>query len=120
MERATRQMDRGRTLVADVETLSGSAHAALNEILKSSGAAASWMRRIAEVSRTQERDVASVRERVSRIADISEANRAGASQVARAAESQASAQVELEGATQQLRDLSLYLADLARRLTRLS
>ena len=43
-----------------------------------------------------------------------------ASQVAKAAESQATAQIELEGATQQLRELALYLADLARRLTRLS
>lgn len=72
------------------------------------------------MSRTQERDVASVRERVSRIADISQTNRSDASRVAKAAESQATAQVELEGATQQLRELSLYLADLARRLTRLS
>lgn len=120
MERVTAQMDRGRALVADVESLSGSAHAALEEILRTSGAAATWTRRIAEVSRTQERDVASVRERVSRIADISETNRADALQVAKAAESQASAQMELEGATQQLRELSLYLADLARRLTRLA
>ena len=120
MERVTRQMDRGRTLVADVESLSGSAHAALDEILRTSGAAATWTRRIAEVSRTQERDVASVRERVSRIADISQTNRSDASRVAKAAESQATAQVELEGATQQLRELALYLADLARRLTRLS
>lgn len=119
MERVTRQMDRGRTLVSDVESLSGSAHAALAEILRTSGAAASWTRRIAEVSRTQERDVASVRERVSRIADISETNRSDALKVAKAAESQASAQVELEGATQQLRELAIYLADLARRLTRL-
>ncbi len=119
MERVTRQMDRGRTLVADVETLSSSAHAALAEILRTSGTAASMTRRIAEVSRSQERDVASVRERVSRIADISQTNRADASQVAKAAESQATAQIELEGATQQLRELALYLADLARRLTRL-
>jgi methyl-accepting chemotaxis protein len=119
MERVTVQMDRGRMLVADVETLSSSAHAALAEILRTSGTAASMTRRIAEVSRTQERDVASVRERVSRIADISQTNRADASQVAKAAESQATAQIELEGATQQLRELALYLADLARRLTRL-
>ena len=120
MERVTRQMDRGRTLVADVESLSGSAHAALAEILRASGDAATWTRRIAEVSRTQEADVANVRERVSRIADISQTNRSDASRVAKAAESQALAQVELEGATQQLRELALYLADLARRLTRLA
>jgi methyl-accepting chemotaxis protein len=119
MERAGRQMDRGRTLVADVESLSGSAHSALAEILEANGAAASIIRQIAEVSRVQEREVGSVRTRVERIADISRTNRDGASQVAHAAESQARALVELETATRDLRELAASLGALARQLTRL-
>ncbi|MGQ0647528.1 MAG: methyl-accepting chemotaxis protein [Gemmatimonadaceae bacterium] len=120
MERAGRQMARGRTLVADVESLSGSAHSALAEILEANGAAASRIRQIAEVSRVQEREVGSVRARVDRIAEISQTNRHGASQVAHAAESQARALVELETATRDLRELAGSLGALARQLTRLS
>ena len=120
MERAGRQMDRGRTLVADVESLSGSAHGALAEILEANGTAASSIRQIAEVSRVQEREVGSVRARVERIADISRTNRDGASQVAHAAASQARALVELETATRDLRELAGSLGALTRQLTRLS
>lgn len=119
MDRALRQMDRGRSLVSDVETLSGSARDALAEILESSRSAATWARRIAEVSRTQEENVGGVRERVERIAEISGKNREGASQVAGTAELQARALHELEGATRELRELSSYLGELARRLTKL-
>lgn len=119
MDRALRQMDRGRSLVSDVETLSGSARDALAEILESSRSAATWARRIAEVSRTQEDNVGGVRERVERIAEISGKNREGASQVAGTAELQARALHELEGATRELRELSSYLGELALRLTKL-
>lgn len=119
MDRALRQMERGRSLVSDVETLSGSARDALAEILDSSRSAATWARRIAEVSRAQEDNVGGVRERVERIAEISGKNREGAAQVAGTAELQARALHELEGATRELRELSSYLGELARRLTRL-
>jgi methyl-accepting chemotaxis protein len=119
MEQATAQMTRGRALVADVEALSGSAHRALAQILEASAAAAQWTRRIADVSRSQERDVARVRELVARIAEISRENRDGAGEVTRSAESQAGALVELEGATHDLRELSGYLSELARELTRI-
>ncbi|MEO7965062.1 MAG: hypothetical protein ABIT38_14250, partial [Gemmatimonadaceae bacterium] len=111
--------ERGRSLVSDVETLSGSARDALAEILDSSRSAATWARRIAEVSRTQEDNVGGVRERVERIAEISGKNREGAAQVAGTAELQARALHELEGATRELRELSSYLGELARRLARL-
>ncbi|MCC6319441.1 MAG: GAF domain-containing protein [Gemmatimonadaceae bacterium] len=120
MERATNQMERGRRLVNDVESLSGSAHQALAEILEASGAAADRIRQIAEVSRVQEREVGSVRSRVDRIADISRSNRGGAVQVATAAASQARAVSELETATHDLRELAGSLGALARQLTRLS
>ncbi len=120
MERATRQMDRGRSLVSDVETLSGSARDALAEILESSRSAAAWARRIAEVSRTQEDAVGGVRERVERIAEISRKNREGTELAALTAETQARALQEVEGATQELRELAVDLGELARRLTRLA
>ena len=119
MERAGTQMDKGRALVSDVESLSGSAHTALAEILDANAAAATRIRQIAEVSRGQERAVGSVRTRVDRIADISRTNRDGAVQVASAAESQARALVELEAATRDLRELSTSLGALARQLTQL-
>lgn len=120
MERATRQMDRGRSMVADVEGLSESARDAMAQVVESSRSAATWAKRIAEVSRAQEDAVGGVRDRIARIAEISGRNREGAAQVAETAESQARSVHEVEGATRELRELAAYLADLARRLTRLS
>jgi methyl-accepting chemotaxis protein len=120
MERASHQTERGRRLVSDVESLSGSAHQALAEILEASGSAADRIRQIAEVSRVQEREVGSLRSRVERIADISRTNRGGAVQVATATESQARALIELETASRDLRELAGSLGALARQLTRLS
>ena len=119
MERATRQMDRGQAMVADVESLSGSARDAMAQVVESSRSAATWAKRIAEVSRAQEEAVGGVRERMARIAEISGRNREGAAQVADTAESQARSLHEVEGATSELRELATYLGDLARRLTRL-
>ena len=119
MERATRQMDRGRAMVADVETLSGSARDAMAQVVDSSRSAATWAKRIAEVSRSQEDAVGGVRDRIARIAEISGRNREGAAQVAETADSQARALQEVEGATRELRELATYLAELARRLTKL-
>ena len=107
-------------MVADVETLSGSARDALAEILESSRAAATWAKRIAEVSRAQEDAVGGVRERVERIAELSRKNREGTELAAGTAETQARALHEVEGATGELRDLATYLGELARRLTRLA
>lgn len=119
MERATRQMDRGQAMVADVESLSESARDAMAQVVDSSRSAATWAKRIAEVSRAQEEAVGGVRERMARIAEISRRNREGAAQVAETAESQARSLLEVEGATGELRELATYLGDLARRLTRL-
>ncbi|MCC6927500.1 MAG: GAF domain-containing protein [Gemmatimonadaceae bacterium] len=119
MERATRQMDRGRAMVADVETLSGSARDAMAQVVDSSRSAATWAKRIAEVSRSQEDAVGGVRDRIARIAEISGRNREGAAQVAETADSQARALQEVEGATRELRELATYLAELARRLSKL-
>ena len=119
MDRATRQMDRGREMVGDVEALSSSAMRALAAILDASRSAATWSRRIAEVSHTQEGHVAAMRDRAGRIDEISRRNRQGADQVARSAEDQATALQDLESATRELRELATYLADLTRRLARL-
>jgi len=119
MERATRQMDRGQAMVADVESLSESARDAMAQLVDSSRSAATWAKRIAEVSRTQEDAMRGVRERMTRIAEISQSNSEGAAQVAGTAESQARALHEVEGATRELRELATYLGELARRLTRL-
>lgn len=119
MDRATRQMDRGREMVADVEVLSASAMKALSSILQASDAAAAWSRRIAEVSHDQERFVAVTVDRAGRIDEISRRNREGSDEVSRSATEQAGALQELESATRELRDLATHLADLTRRLTRI-
>ncbi len=119
MERASTQMDRGRRLVSDVESLSGSAHTALASILEANSTVATGIRQIADVSRRQERDVGHVRERVDRIATISHTNRSSAGQVAHATESQARALLELEAATRDLKELAASLSTLTRQLTRL-
>lgn len=119
MERATRQMNRGQEMVADVEVLSASAMQALSIILQASDAAAAWSRRIAQVSHEQETFVAVARDRAGRIDEISRRNREGSDQVSRSATSQVGALQELESATRELRELAAHLADLTRRLTRI-
>ncbi len=119
MDRATRQMERGREMVADVEVLSASAMKALSSILQASDAAAAWSRRIAEVSHEQEGFVAVTRDRAGRIDEISRRNREGSDEVSRSATEQAGALQELESATRELRALATHLADLTRRLTRI-
>jgi methyl-accepting chemotaxis protein len=119
MDRATRQMDRGQEMVADVEALSASAMKALSTILQASDAAAAWSRRIAEVSHEQEKFVAVTRDRAGRIDEISRRNREGSDTVSRSAAEQAGALQELESATRELRELATHLADLTRRLTRI-
>lgn len=119
MDRASRQMDRGREMVADVEGLSSSAMKALSTILQASDAAAAWSRRIAEVSHDQERFVAVTRDRAGRIDEISRRNQEGSDLVSRSATEQAGALQELESATRELRELASHLADLTRRLTRI-
>lgn len=119
MDRAARQMDRGRDLVGDVETLSASAMKALESILDASQAAANWSRRIAEVSQRQETQVGDMRERAERIAEISRRNRLGSDEVNRSAEDQARAIQQLESATRELQSLVTYLGELTRRLTRI-
>jgi methyl-accepting chemotaxis protein len=119
MDRAARQMDRGREMVADVEVLSASAMRALAAILQASDAAAAWSRRIADVSHGQERFVAVTRDRAGRIDEISRRNRDGSDQVSRSASEQAQALQQLESATRELRALATHLADLTRRLTRI-
>jgi methyl-accepting chemotaxis protein len=119
MERATRQMDRGRAMVSDVEGLSASAMKALASILQASDAAAAWSRRIAEVSHEQETFVAVARDRAGRIDEIARRNQEGSDQVSQSAAEQAHALHELESATRELRELAIHLADLTRRLTRI-
>jgi methyl-accepting chemotaxis protein len=119
MDRASRQMDRGREMVADVEGLSSSAMKALSSILQASDAAAAWSRRIAQVSHDQEKFVAVTRDRAGRIDEISKRNREGSDLVSRSASDQAGALQELEAATRELRELATHLADLTRRLTRI-
>jgi methyl-accepting chemotaxis protein len=119
MDRASQQMERGREMVGDVEALSNSAMTALSAIVEASESAASWSRRIAEVSSEQDHVVAAMRDRSGRIDDISRRNREGADEVGRSAAQQAGAMQDLESATHELRELAQYLSELTRRLTRL-
>ena len=78
---------------------------------------AQWAQRIAQTSRNQELEFGKLRERVARVASISQHNRAGAEHVTASARDQAVALRELEGAIQELRSVSSYLSDLTRRIT---
>jgi methyl-accepting chemotaxis protein len=112
-------MERGRTGLVDVESISVSAERALQAILDASHSAAAWSRRIAEASLEQEGFVAQTRERSERLAEISAQNRVGAAEVSSSTNDQARALAELEGAASELRSVVSYLADLAQRLTHL-
>ncbi len=117
MRAVAAQMQRGREIVSDAETLSASALSALEVIVESTGSTAQHARRIAQVSRDQEHETARLSERVSRVSDIAQRNRSGAEAVAATAQEQAAALSGLEGATQELRDVAAYLGDLAQRIT---
>jgi len=120
MRSVASQMEHGRELVSDVETLSSSALGALDEIVRATASSAEHAQRIAHVSRDQEQQVAGLRERVRKIAEISTRNRAGAENVNASATDQADALRGLEGATQEIRSVAAYLGDLTRRLTHAS
>ena len=117
MRRVAFQMSRGETIVQDVETLSEQARQALDLIVEATESSAEGAQRIAFTSRDQELEFAKLRERVKRIASISSRNRDGAEQVTRSARDQATALRELEGATQELRNVAIYLGELTRRIT---
>ena len=111
------QMERGRAIVGDAETLSEAALRALDVILEATALSAQHARRIASVSRDQEQECARLQERVARITGISDQNRSGAAAVTASAKDQAAALVGLETATRELHGVALYLGDLTRRIT---
>ena len=117
MRRVAFQMSRGETIVQDVGTLSERARQALDLIVDATASAATGAQRIALTSREQELAFAKLSERVRRIAEISARNRDGAEQVTANAREQAAAMRELEGATQELRNVATYLGELTRRIT---
>ena len=117
MRRAADQMSRGQALVRDVETLSATALDALARIVAATGSGAEAARRIAATSQRQYDEIARLRDRVARIAELSRQNRDGTGAVAGSATEQAAALRELEGAVQGLRSVAATLSDLARRLT---
>ena len=117
MRRVAFQMSRGETIVQDVGTLSEQARQALDLIVEATESAATGASRIALTSREQELEFAKLSERVRRIANISGRNRDGAEQVTTSAREQAAALRELEGATQELRNVATYLGELTRRIT---
>ncbi|MGH7689432.1 MAG: methyl-accepting chemotaxis protein [Gemmatimonadaceae bacterium] len=117
MRRVALQMGRGQAIVSDAETLSESARQALDLIVDATAAAAGGAQRIAQTSREQELEFGRLRERVARIAAISQHNRKGAETVTASAKDQAAALRELEGATQELRGVAVYLSELTHRIT---
>ena len=117
MRRVALQMGRGQAIVSDAETLSESARQALDQIVDATAAAAAGAQRIAQTSRDQELEFGRLRERVARIAAISQHNREGAESVTASAKDQAAALRELEGATQELRAVAVYLSELTHRIT---
>ncbi len=117
MRRVALQMGRGQAIVSDAETLAESARQALDQIVDATAAAAAGAQRIAQTSRDQELEFGRLRERVARIATISQHNREGAESVTASAKDQAAALRELEGATQELRGVAVYLSELTHRIT---
>ena len=117
MRRVASQMQRGQSIVSDVETLSESARQALDQIVEATATAAQGAQRIAVTSRDQELEFSRLRDRVMRVAEISRRNRAGAEDVTSSAKDQAAALRELEGAAHELRSVAVYLSDLTHRIT---
>ena len=117
MRRVAFQMARGEIIVQDAGSLSEQAREALDMIVEATGSAATGAQRIAITSREQELEFGKLSERVRRIASISGRNREGAEQVTASARDQAAALRELEGATQELRNVATYLGELTRRIT---
>ena len=117
MRRIASQMDRGQLMVRDVETLSESALGALDSIVTSTASSFAHAQRIAATSRDQEIEFGRLRERVARIAEISNRNRQGTEEVLANAKQQATALRGLEGATHELRSVAVYLGELTRRIT---
>ena len=120
MKRVAAKVKDGETIVADVETLSEAALAALDQIVTTTAAGSERAGRIAAVSREQEAEFERLRDRVERVTEISSRNREGAMAVSDSATQQATALRELEGATHELRDVAAYLTELTRRLTSVS
>jgi methyl-accepting chemotaxis protein len=117
MRRVALQMSRGEAVVQDVESLSEQARGALDMIVEATASAATGAQRIALTSREQELEFSKLSDRVRRIAQISWRNRDGAEQVTASARDQATALRGLEGATQELREVAIYLEELTRRIT---
>jgi len=117
MRRVALQMSRGEAVVQDVESLSEQARGALDMIVEATASAATGAQRIALTSREQELEFSKLSDRVRRIAQISWRNRDGAEQVTASARDQATALRGLEGATQELRAVAIYLEELTRRIT---
>ena len=109
-------MDRGESIVSDAGTLSERALGALDEIVASTASTSERAHHIAQVSGTHEGELAALRERIARIADIARANRVGAENVSTSARGQAAALRGLEGAADELRGVSVTLGDLTRRI----
>ena len=117
MRRVALQMTRGEAVVADIESLSGRAREALGFIVEATAAASSGTALIADTARRQGDEFARLRDRVTRVAEISLRNRGSAEQVTTSAREQAAALRELEGAINELRDVVAVLSELTSRIT---
>jgi methyl-accepting chemotaxis protein len=117
MRRAATQMERGQSLVRDVESLSAKALDAFERIVRATASGAEAAKRTAATSRLQNEEIGRLRERVARIAELSSHNRDGTGEVAQSATDQASALRELERSVNALRSVADTLSDLAQRLT---
>jgi methyl-accepting chemotaxis protein len=120
MRKVAAKVKDGETIVADVETLSEAALAALDQIVTTTALSSDRAGRIATVSRDQEAQFQKLRDGVERVTEISARNREGAIAVTDSATQQATALRELEGATHELREVAVYLNELTRRLTSVS
>ncbi len=114
---AAEQMERGRSLVRDVEGLSETAHAALERIVSATSRSADAASRTASVAGRQLDEVARLRERIARIAELARSNAAATSALVETATGQATALREQEGAVRALRSVATVLGELAHRLT---
>jgi methyl-accepting chemotaxis protein len=113
MERVTTQMDRGQSVVADVEELSTNAARALDAITAATGEAGGHAGRIAGTAAEQVADFGRLAARIEEVAALSRRTRTETDELAAQAQVAARGQADLERAIAELGEVALELQAIA-------
>ncbi len=114
MERVTTQMDRGQSVVADVEELSSNAARALDAITAATGEAGGHAGRIAGTAAAQVTDFERLAARIGEVAAVSRRARSETDALAEQAQLAARGQADLERTIAELGDVAMELQAIAR------